>query len=73
MPDWLQQAVEVLQAVGMLGMLLWALYGGTAKVWVYGWMYHDIRAERDAWRAEAEKWERTASEALERVHQQLSR
>lgn len=47
------EALEIIDAVGVPGLLALVIYGGLKGWWVFGWIYLDLRKDRDEWRGRA--------------------
>lgn len=62
MEDFLMIA-ERLSGAGLATLLIFILYGGKQKVWVWGYQLDEMRAERDWWRNAA----RTTGSTLDRA------
>ena len=39
------------QTAGLTALLLVILYGGRKRVWVWGYLYEEVKTELDHWRA----------------------
>ena len=46
----LHEIVQTISDAGLLGMLLIIVYGAAQEWWVWGWLYREMRADRDYWR-----------------------
>lgn len=46
---------DFLQRAGVVGLLVFILVGGARRVWVWGYQLDDMRADRDHYRAIAER------------------
>lgn len=42
--------IELLQNVGVLGLLVFILVGGSKGWWVYGAIHEDVKRDRDDWK-----------------------
>lgn len=59
----LDQISAVVNAGGVVFLLVAALFGGYKQWWVFGWSYRDMEQDRDAWRRTAERGTATAERA----------
>lgn len=61
----LSTAYELVQAGGMLGLLLFVLYSGARGWWVFGWQYAAVVKDRDDWKGIALSGAQLAKQAVE--------
>jgi hypothetical protein len=45
----IEQVLKIVQTAGVTGLLLVILWGGAKGVWVWGYLYKQERAEKEAW------------------------
>ena len=45
---------------GLVSLLVFALYGGYKRWWVFGWQYEAALRDKDAWKNIAHRWEELA-------------
>jgi hypothetical protein len=45
----IEQILKIVQTAGVTGLLLVILWGGAKGVWVWGYLYRQERAEKEAW------------------------
>lgn len=58
-----QTPAEILPLInsgGVVAILLFVIYFGITRKWVFGWQYKECREEQERLREEAEKWEQLA-------------
>lgn len=41
---------DFIQKAGVIGVLVFVLVGGARKVWVFGYQFEEMQADRDRWR-----------------------
>ena len=46
----LQQIITFLSDAGVLGLLVIVIWGGAKQWWVWGWIWREMKADRDRWR-----------------------
>jgi hypothetical protein len=46
----LQTILDVVQKTGTIGILLILMWGGYTQKWVFGWVFVQMREDRDRWR-----------------------
>ena len=52
------------EQITIISLLIGALSGLVARKWVPGWVYDEMRADRDEWRKIAEHWQDVAHRAM---------
>lgn len=59
---------ELLQSMdkgGVIGMCVMLLISGVKKWWVFGWVYEEMRADRDDWKRVAQSYAAAGRSAIE--------
>ena len=58
--DWpaIADAIQTGNSILLLALILFGGGTGERALWVYGWIYRQMRAELKAERAEKERWQR---------------
>ena len=47
------ELISVISDFGVIGLLVVIIATGFRRYWVFGWVYDQVRAERDEWKAMA--------------------
>jgi hypothetical protein len=58
------KVIQLIQTLGVTGLLLVILVGGAAKWWVFGWAYDAKCKECEEWKAAAKSSTNAAEEAV---------
>lgn len=45
--EQVKEGIQIINAAGLLGMLVFIVWSGFKGRWVYGWIYRDMKADRD--------------------------
>jgi len=43
------QVLDLISKGGVVALLLIIVVGGVKKIWVFGWIYSELQADRDRW------------------------
>jgi hypothetical protein len=46
----IQELLDILSQAGVLGMLVFIIYGGYKRLWVWGWSYAEKAKEAEEWK-----------------------